>query len=65
MANSIRVIVLGGDTRTLDSVETVGEVKERTQTHPYTAAVNGIPAGDSQGLLDGQTVTLSLQQKGG
>lgn len=65
MANSIRVIVLGGDTRTLDGVETVGQVKERTQTLTYTAAVNGVPAGDSQVLSDSQTVTLSLQQKGG
>lgn len=65
MANSIRVIVLGGDTRMMDGLDTVGDVKERTQTLTYTAAVDGIPASDTQALRDGQTVSLSMQQKGG
>lgn len=65
MANNIKVVVLGGDTRTLDGVRTVRDVKEKTQTHNYTAAVQGVPAGDNQELQDGQTVALSLQQKGG
>lgn len=65
MANNIRVIVLGGESKTMDGVSDVRSVKERTNTQNYTASVQGVPASDTQQLSDGQTVTLSMQQKGG
>lgn len=65
MANNVKVIVLGGETKTMDGVRTVADVKERTNTQTYTAAVQGNPSSDGQALRDGDTVTLSMQQKGG
>lgn len=66
MAQNVVAQILGGSKQVLDSVQTVMDVKNKTNTATgYTATVNGDPANDSYQLEDGDFVSLSQAVKGG
>lgn len=66
MAKKVVVRVSGGAQKTLDNVETVGEVKKEMGVDiNYTATVNGDPADNDQELNDFEQVDLAPAAKGG
>jgi hydrogenase maturation factor len=65
MANKVTVQVLGGDTKVIDGVETVRDVKTMFNVPSYAATINGDPATDEEGLEDFSFVALSPAVKGG
>lgn len=66
MADKITAQVLGGQPKTFDDVETVGDLrKELKLERGYTATVNGEPADDDQDLNDYEFVSFAPAVKGG
>lgn len=66
MASNVIGHVIGSDRKVLDSVDTVGDVREKLGIDAnYAASVNGDPADDSDELEDQDYVSFSRQVKGG
>jgi hypothetical protein len=65
MANKITVSVIGGDTKTISDVNTIGDIKAALNLNNYTPTLNGESTSDSTPLEDFSYVTLAAPVKGG
>jgi sulfur carrier protein ThiS len=66
MANKITVQVLGGQPKTIDSVDTIQEAMDALSlTGNFTATINGEPATLDAELNDFEYVSLAPAVKGG
>lgn len=64
MATKITAQAVGGQPKTFDNIQTVGELKEEMGLPTYQASVNGEPADDDQELNDYEFVSLAPKVKG-
>jgi hypothetical protein len=66
MAKKITTQVSGGETKTLERVETVADVRrELDLDDTYSASINGEPASDDEELEDYNFVSFAPSVKGG
>lgn len=64
MAQKITAQAVGGQPKTFDNVERVGDVKREMELESYQATVNGEPADDDYELSDYEFVSLAPKVKG-
>lgn len=65
MAKKVTVSIIGGQTKTYDTFNTIGELKSELGVNSHTAMLNGDPTNDSTKLSDFSYVTLAPAVKSG